>query len=195
MSFKLFNVAHRGKIDPYWENRIQEHCKAHLEASHPLFHNYTPQGLDLAGHLTFDVLVDSQENLVTFCGVYSGGRFPPGVFRVLNRTYVAPEYRGGQKKFAGLTSKFILPHQLNQFKDEIALAFVSREHLKARHFLRRWVRENAPQKDWQVSSDLIHVAPKSLKKSAYQYVAFKKFRDIEWAPPSVTPEQWVGLDD
>lgn len=136
--------------------------------------NYTLEKIDLAGHLSFDLLT-LDEKIIAFCGVYSGGRFPPGAFRILNRCYVVPEFRTKKLgRFADLNSKHLLNHQLQEHAAEIQFPFVSREGPDGEKFLRQWASQNAPTDDWVVSEDMIHVVPKSTDASAFQFICYRQ---------------------
>jgi hypothetical protein len=194
--FHLVNVAREGAVDRHWEEKIVAACAQDDEIAEKLRGNYTCEGLDLENHLTFDALIDESGRVVTFCGVYNGGRYPEGVFRLLNRTYVHPDYRVGNRRFPGITSKWIVPRQLELFRHRIRFGFISREGIGARHFMNRWVKSHAPDPGWRVSQRLAHVSPRGRKKNAFQYIAYKSYEpNVGWPLETVSESEWLALED
>ena len=169
---------------------------SHKQQFGPLYQNYSAERLDLAGHLAFDVLLDeSTGSIVAGCGAYNGGRYPSGVYRVLNRSFVMPSYRSAST-FQLLNTQYILRNQLIENSDEIETAFVSREGPDGHRFLNWWAKKYAeffPEcETWNLSKEFFHVAPKSNKKSAYHQIAWyqKRQGELTWSPLSLNKAQW-----
>lgn len=157
--------------------------------------NYTPEGLDVLGHLVFSVLKRKDE-IVACCGIYNGGRYPPGVFRVLNRSFISPQQRRTSGLYDCQLSKLILSSQLVLCRDDLKLIFVSREGMFASRFLDFWLRNCAPAGfHWQKSSRLVHVAPRGENRGCYQYICYAQIQMNldEWQPKMIDTEQWKVL--
>jgi hypothetical protein len=149
--------------------------------------------LNIEEHFAFDLIIGPNEEIITFCGIYNNGRYPDGVFRILNRTFVAPEYRYHLKKFSGITSQLILKEQLQELASDLKYIFISREGVRADQFLNFWVKNFAPVGDWEVSKEYVQVVPGCMKKSCFHLIAFRKGSDINWNPQRISKEKWLEL--
>lgn len=193
--FKVVNIVLNGKISsPGWMLKLENLLKTIQDGKHRTSENYSLDRMELDKHLTFDLLVNNQDEIISFAGLLNGGRYPDGIYRVLNRTWVAEEYRVNHASFPFLTSRFILSEQIARHRPQLKLIFVSRERLAGRLFLKRWCRQQPRDEEWQLSQKLIQVVPEVEKKSCYQYICFRNLCGVEWTPKSVTPEQWQLLD-
>jgi hypothetical protein len=193
--FRHIQIIDDGKLvcDSCWVDRIERECAAIVGRGERFSNNYTLRRLELEKHLSFDLLVD-EKKIVTWAGLFNGGRYPHGVYRIMNRLYINPEYRSKTLAYVPFARLSILPLQLERYRARIRLLFLSRDGLRAKYFLRRWVKYNAFERDWEISPRLIQVAS-SEKRSGYQYIAFKKFKDIAWNPKSVDEKSWMSLPE
>jgi hypothetical protein len=196
---RIVNVKSRDEWNLKGKNLLEHTLAGIAEGDDRRKINYSGKRLDLENHLAFDLLLDAaSEEVLAFCGVYNGGRYPKGVFRVLNRVYVHPKFRNPKGLFEALgkqtlLSQTLLPFHLWKYSDEIKTAFVSREAPLGRHFLKRWLLNNAPDQNWQMKNDLVHVAPGGKDQSCFQFVVYRQFEGEEWAPPTIGESDWKNL--
>ncbi len=175
-----------------WVERFLNLLEKIQQSSDKKKDNYSYKKLDLLGHLSFDLLT-LDEQIIAFCGLYSGGRYPSGAYRILNRCYVAPEFRTNKwRSFSDLNSRFLLNLQLAEYQNEVCFPFVSREGLHGGKFLEHWSRNNAPGKNWIVSNDMIHVVPKSHESSAYQFICYQSSSDFINHFNKITVDEWIS---
>lgn len=193
--YTVVNILSRGVLDPKWKQPIEALLEEISNGSDRLAHNYSLKNMDLPGHLSFDVLIDKHNNIISFSGVYNGGRYPEGVYRILNRTWVAKEARVSHGSFKYLTSKYILPAQLKNFSADLKLIFVSRANTAGRLFLKKWQSRQNPEENWQVSENLVQVVPGVHKKSCFQYICSRSFAAVDWNPDTLTESEWNSLSD
>ena len=191
--FKRVPLISPGYVNSEWMGRFRDFLKSIETGTDPKRFNYTEKKLDLPGHLAFDLLVNSKEEIVTFCGIFNGGRYPKGVFRVINRVYVAPQYRVAHGRFPFLASNYLFPVQMHEWGSRIKLAFISREHPKSRNYLKKWVRQFAPEPGWQVTDDMVNVTRWGFTQNCYQVMASKMYEPVEWNPKRVSIEDWHQL--
>lgn len=186
-------IVDNGRIvcEPHWLKRVEAEAQKMSESGHKFAANYCPKRLQLESHLSFDALVLGDE-IVTWAGLYNGGRFPPGVFRIMNRLYMNPKFRSPTCAYRPYARIKILPFQMEHYKDQIKRLILSREGSNAPYFLRRWVKYNAPDDGWQISEQMVQVAPAE-KRSCFQFIAYKDYADVDWTPRAVTPSQWESL--
>jgi hypothetical protein len=155
--------------------------------------NYSLEYIDLLGHLSFDILT-WKDQIIAFCGVYSGGRYPAGSFRVLNRCYVTPEFRTKNLgRFSALNSQYLLSEQLAEFSEEIEFPFISREGLLGYHFLKKWADKFSPGKSWLVSEEMIHLVPHSSDSPAYQHISYPPHADHLKFFKKISRNDWQKL--
>ena len=190
--FQRIQLVRFGKIlnTPYDET-FKFLLKKIENGSDRLNKNYTFQKLDLKGHLTFDLLV-SEGHIVAFSGIYNGDRYPKGIYRVLNRTYVTPEFRS-KSIFDGLNSKYLLPLQLEEFKGYLDIIFVSRQGMRGKHFLRKWIKTCAPLGTWLIPEEFIQVA-NGISSDCFQNVAILKIDPKKfWSLRTISVSDWKKL--
>jgi hypothetical protein len=192
--FSVINIINNGQVVSEWITPLEKLLQKISSGEDRLAQNYSLQNMKLAEHLSFDILLNEKNEIISFAGVYNGGRYPEGVYRVLNRTWVHEDYRVSHGAFLYLTSKCILPVQLERLKSELKLVFVSRERLTGRRFLHKWVQHQEQPELWKVSEDLVQVVPNVEKKSCYQYICVRSFAPVEWVAKSVTPDLWQKLE-
>ena len=188
---KILPIVRDYRIQPEHLSLFEDLLRSIYQADDRLKDNYSPVCIDLNGHLCLDLLLDLNHRPIAFSGLYSGGRYPSGVYRALNRTYVHPDFRAASGVYVNWNSKFLLPRQLETYAGNIKVAFVSRETTKARGFLDLWTRKWAPDSGWSVSSGMAHINPHSAAGSAYQYIARKDFGVNAWMPEEIGPEEWL----
>jgi hypothetical protein len=183
-------------INEEWAEKLLKCIEDSSQNFGELLENYNEKNLDLKNHLCYDVLVEKETmQIVSGCGIYNGGRYPEGVYRVLNRSFITPKFR---KKglFLPLNSINLLPYQIEDSRRFLKLIFVSRQGLKGKNFLESWTKKfplgNYSGK-WIVSEDLVKVSPKSKFQSGFQYIAKYSFSDVEWSPQTVGISDWKKI--
>ena len=189
--FKIRQIVANNEYDEIWVKKIQDYCQNNPDYFGIRSTNYNPKNLDILGHHSFEILTDLDDNLVSFCGVYNGGRYPQGVFRLANRAFVTPEYRCQSANFPALTSKLLLPFQLSNLGDKLHFGFISREGLAGEYYLKKWTTAYAPDPHWKVSEKPIHIVPHSTSPTAYQYIAYRNFSNMEWPFKSLDVCDWL----
>ncbi len=190
---RIVNVVTRGQISSEWSEPLEILFDRISRSKDRLAENYKLKNVDLSGHLTFDLLVDDNEKIISFAGIYNGGRYPEGVYRILNRTWTCESHRVSHGAFPFLASKLILPNQLLRHAADLKLIFLSRQEAKGRLFLKRWVRHQTDAQSWEISNSFVQVAPESMKKSAFHHICFQKLKPIEWSPLNVDESVWKSL--
>ncbi|MFN8792572.1 MAG: hypothetical protein ACK5Y2_14045 [Bdellovibrionales bacterium] len=159
-------------------------CRASLKP------NYSLEGLEIQKALGFDVLRRDSGEFIAMSGVLNGGRYPDGIYRVLNRAYFNPKYRTSHFSTSAWASKYILPWQIEKYREKFKLIFVSRERPSGRRFLKYWVQNLAPDRSWLVSNRMVHVAPKGQGQGCFQYIAYKEYSPVTWAFNSISEQEW-----
>lgn len=170
---------------------IKDECSRIIRSGDKLAKNYSFQNLDLDGHFAFDLLLDDQNQIMGWCGLYNGGRYPDGVFRAMNRLYLNPRLRAN---FFQAHTRPLYFDQARRNREKIRFLFISRNLIKGKYHLRRWVKYNSGEPGWEVSDLMIKVAPCE-KKSCYQYIAFKNFANVNWPTSGITEQEWLALED
>ena len=193
MPYKVINVIDEGKVVSEWIVPLETLLHKISKSSDRLALNYSLENMSLKEHLSFDILLNQVNEIISFAGVYNGGRYPEGVYRILNRTWVREDYRVKHGAFAYLTSKYILPAQFERLKNKLKVVFVSRERLTGRRFLLKWVQHQPDFSVWTVSDQFVQVVPGIEKKSCYQYICSRAFADADWKPNKISSSQWERL--
>lgn len=183
------SVVTDGKINGESFERLMRDLSG-LRCRDSLRPNYTAEGLEIEKTLSFDVLRRETGEFIAMSGVLNGGRYPDGVYRVLNRVYFNPKYRSTSFTSSSWASRYILPWQIRKYREKFRLIFVSRERPSGRHFLNYWVRNLAPDRDWVVSDRLVHVAPRGQNQRCFQYIAYKEYAPVSWNYNSVDEQEW-----
>lgn len=194
-NMQRLSIVSKGKLvcDSDWLDRIKYECQEIItRAQDKFFQNYTYESLDIFNHQSFDLLLINN-SLAGWGGLYNGGRYPRGVFRIMNRLYLRPEFRS-TSFYVPYFRKIVYPQQLQENIDEIKLLFLSRNDLKGRYHVNRWAKHGAAEEGWRVSKNMVQVAHCE-KKGCYQYIAYKKFHEVEWNPKQITEKEWLGLPD
>lgn len=159
--------------------------------------NYKIENLKLEGHLALDCLVDQSDKIFALAGVFNGGRYPAGVYRVLNRLWAREDVRTGQGN-PFLTKLFLVDH-LSEFSNEIETAFVSIQGEKGRKFLSNfWINTQAPDwgTQWKMYPSIVKVAPCE-QQSCYQYVAYneKNPGTVNWPSCGISLDEYNNLPE
>lgn len=177
--------------DPSLIELIRNECDFIRRSQDRFAKNYTFERLDLPRHHAFDLLLDPEGQIAGWCGLYNGGRYPDGVFRIMNRLYLHPRYRN---TFFKPYTRQLYFDQVRRHRSVIRALFLSRNSLKGLYHVRRWVKYGAGEPGWEVSPGLVKVAPCE-KKVCYQYIAFKKFSAVDWPPKALSEDEWALLPD
>lgn len=159
--------------------------------------NYNIKSLKLEKHLALDCLVDQNDKIFALCGVFNGGTYPDGVYRVLNRLWARNDFRTGQWS-PFLTKAFLLDH-LAEFNDMLELVFVSIQGLKGKRFLNNfWKKTQAPEwgTGWKMYPDIVKVAHGN-KKSCFQYVIYNKKAGstVKWPIWTIKENEYNSLSE
>jgi hypothetical protein len=152
--------------------------------------NYSFSRLELTKHKAFDVLLYKGE-IAGWCGLFNGGRYPEGVFRIMNRLYLNPKYRGSF--FRPYTRKLYFD-QVRRHRADIRMLFLSRNHLKGKFHVRRWAKYGAGEEGWTVSDGLVKVAPAE-NQLCYQYISYRKYAPVDWPERQISEADWRRLPE
>ncbi len=174
----------------FYDTLAEIHCSRDSKRS-----NYTQDALDLTGHALFDLAVDENKNIGTFCGVYNGGRYPAGVYRLLNRVYVTPHFRNRHGLHMALATKYLLPAQYEEICDRSDLVFVSREGALGRESLGRWLRVHWGHSAWRVHPRYVQVVPGVRNKRTFQAIAYQCIRKTDWFFEELDDAEWQMLPE
>lgn len=192
---KKVRLAYKGEVyNQKYINQLQEFT----QNSNDIYKdNYTIKNLHLKEHLALDCLVDSNDKIFALAGIFNGGRYPNGVYRVLNRLWARDDIRTGQWS-PFLTQMFLLDH-LIEFNKILDVAFISIQGLKGKRFLNNyWLNKQAPKwgTGWKMYPKIVKVAP-SNKKSGYQYVVYNKKNknSVSWPNNGITEDEYNNLPE
>jgi len=191
-AFEIAHVITPTTRDMNLENEVHAFFESEMASISPsLRKNYSAERLDIGEHLIYSVLkIDGA--IKAAAGIYNGGRYPPGVFRILNRSYISPDQRLNGSLYECFLSRYILAPQIELCRDHFKYIFVSREGLTGKHFLRFWKQRCAPSDfDWQLSSNLVHVSPRGQGRGCYQYMCFADLEHGVWNPRSINETEWL----
>lgn len=195
--FKHINIVTNNKIccDSKWINLIKKECDSIAKSNDSLAKNYTWDNLQVEKHKSFDILVHNDE-IVSWCGLFNGGRYPTGIYRIMNRLYLNPKYRN--KKYPAYARHILYPYQRSVHKDDIKMLFLSRDGLAGKYHNLRWIKYSSGEEGWTLSDYMIQVC-NAEKKGCYQYISYKNFSDVNmldmWNPKSISEEEWKLLND
>jgi len=191
---KIIKVIDHGQfiINDYSDILFDEIDKL-AKSDDKLADNYKMENLQLRKHLSFDAAFTNNNELIAFCGIFNGGRYPDGIYRILNRTYVSPKFRIKGLRGGFFCTKNILTHQLNQYKDLISTAFVSVEELKGKSYLTAWIANAPPfnNSKWILSDGFVQVS-NAHNKGCYQYIAYN---GTLWTDDIIDKEAWLALPE
>lgn len=190
---KKIRLVYNGEVINWkYLEQVQEHV---LNSNDIYKNNYTIKNLKLEGHLALDCLVDNNDKIFALCGIFNGGRYPPGVYRVLNRLWAREDMRTGS--WSPFLTKSFLPDHLKEFNDILKVIFVSIQGEKGKKILSNfWLKTQAPQwgTGWKMYPKIVKVAPCE-QKSCYQYVVYnsKIPGDNCWPVTGITLEDYDKL--
>lgn len=190
---KKIRLVYKGEV-LHWKylEQLQEYIK---DSADTYSNNYTFKHLHLEQHLALDCLVDNHDKIFALAGVFNGGRYPDGVYRVLNRLWARSDYRTGAS--SPFLSQTFLPEQLKEFEEIIDVAFVSIQGQKGKKFLNNTWQKIAPKWGigWRTFPLIVKVSP-SVRKAGYQYVSYTSKRNIViWPTAGITEEEYNNLPD
>lgn len=127
---KIIDIKTPDNIDEYWKNRIEDYCAENInQKTEPQkYLNYQKENLKINEHLYFSALFNN-DKLVCFAGIYNAGRYSPWIHRILNRTYLVPEYRTTAFKIKKnyYSTQYITSHQLTLWQKPQMLFFSMQE--------------------------------------------------------------------
>lgn len=178
--------------DDFYLDKVYKETDIITKSNDKYAANYTRKMLDLFGHKSFDVLFDDDDNLIGWCGLYNGNRYPDGVYRIMNRLYINPNYR--QKVFNLPITRQLYEDQIARNEKDIKFLFLSRNEEKGIYHLKRWI-QTCNEPGWVLSDGFVKVA-NCESKLCYQYIAYKKFaKDFSWNYKEISLEEWHQLKD
>ena len=177
---------------------IQKQLMKWIECNRFLFtknsNNYT-EDLYMEKHLIFTLGLDlKSHNLIGFSGVYNGGRYPEGVYRVFNRTFTNPHYRV-YGKVPVFHSQCIFPHHFYYLKAHAKALFLSREGF-AEKSIRAICRslKTITNTDWIQPKGFYKVAS-GKKKANYQKTAYTLLNGASSFPlTAITDKAYLKLN-
>lgn len=169
--------------------KIRLECSKISKSGDKYAANYSFEHLELFKHKAFDVLVDSSGELVGWCGLFNGGRYPEGVFRIMNRLYLRPEYRSS---FFKPITRELYRRQVGRHRAGIRMLFLSRNELKGKYHLKRWIKYGAGEEGWKLSDGLVQVSP-THRQPGFQYIAYKKWSPVDWPLRMISEDEWTEL--
>ena len=194
-NWRVVNAFTNGVACDEWAPKLQQLLLKISSGPDRLAKNYTLENMYLPGHLSFDLLVNENDEILSFCGVYNGGRYPEGIYRVLNRTWLSNDLRISHGAFPFLTSTYILPFQLKKCAADLKLIFLSRENRSGRLFLKKWQAHQPASENWSVSDKMIQVVPGVEKKSCFQFICQRSFSPVTWNSKTIDEKDWLRLKD
>lgn len=195
---RIVNIIRDGKItnQPYYDaflSKIDE-IKRYDDKKKE---NYTLERMDLFNHLSFDMLLSDDDEIMCFSGLYNRPSskvvpgWPAGVYRLSNRTYIDRKFRTPTSTF--LSTRFINPVQITKHKDDIKFAFISREHPKSRFYFKKLKQTIDYYDDWTIDDNLVQVVPNVEKQSSYQCIIYKSYGTESHGFKRITEEEWKHL--
>lgn len=177
---------------------LQKQLKKWIERHRFLFgkniENYT-QSLHIEKHLIFTMGLDMESHeLIGFSGVYNGGRYPEGVYRIFNRTFTNSKYRV-YGKVPAFHSTCIFPHHFHYLKTHAKVLFFSREGF-AKKSIQRICKslKDITKTDWIQPKGFYKVAP-GKRKANYQKTAYTLLNGASAFPlTAITDKAYLELD-
>lgn len=134
----------------------------------------------VAYHITYDALIDSKNNLVAMSGILAHPKYPNGYLRILNRVYIAKNYRNTESKYNFYACKYLLPMQIAEMKNNFQFLFVSRVGPNSHYFFKKLTTElNTIIPGWQICENYIKVVPESNDYFAYQKICYLSKNESE----------------
>lgn len=123
-------------------------------------------------HEMFDALYTEGGQFVACTGIFSRPAWPPGMFRLLNRTFFNPHFRT-KNGFSFFASDYLLPSQIERCKSALDFTFVSRQGVNGGNFLKKLQQRPFFREHYVVSDDYIQVAA-GLDQFSFQKILFYK---------------------
>ena len=187
----IYNVITNGNItDQKMYDLFLQQLENIQHSEDELKDNYLLDRMDLPNHKSLDMLLDG-DNVVCFSGLYHRPSWPSGFYRISNRTYVVPKYRTSSYNFINPSN--IGPFQVERYKSDIRLAFISRENAKGRFYFKKLQRVVDYYTDWNISDRMVQLV-NSESKSSYQYIIHKSFGQSSLSEfKSISEQQWREL--
>ncbi|MCB0386042.1 MAG: hypothetical protein KDD43_11670 [Bdellovibrionales bacterium] len=162
-----------------------------------LAENYKSDRLVIEEHDLFMVIWDrTNQQPVSFSGIYNGGRYPGEVARFANRSYVFPNYRavGNARTSRPWVYAMMLPLQeeLNPFGRK--LGFISVGERLGKSGPKVNVLERNPPPGWRGSPDLVRVCNGKVY-DCVQRVLYKEllpgYTFDDWPAERMDTETWL----
>lgn len=177
---------------------IQKQLKKWIEHNRFLFgkniENYT-HSLHIEKHLIFTLGLNMESHeLIGFSGVYNGGRYTEGVYRIFNRTFTNPKYRV-YGKVPVFHSKCIFPYHFYYLKTHAKILFFSKEGFaeKSIQTVCRSLKD-ITKTNWIQPKGFYKVAP-GKRKANYQKTAYTLLNGASSFPlTAITDKAYLELD-
>lgn len=194
LKFNILEVKGRETLNTDLIEKI-EMCLSRCLSEDKKRSNYTRESLNIKGHEYFHCLVDDDFKLISFSGVFRYPNYPDQVYRVLNRSFLFPDYR--KPKFEAVNTTYILPLHLELLShDKPNYVFISREgrygHLTLSH-----LKRNFRLKDWFLTDDFHKVTATGNNQKCYQRILVKEFRVgafLNSPLPGLGLKEWLALE-
>lgn len=193
-------------FNPQYGQMFLQICDEVSSGTDRLARNYSRSAFDFSNHMTIDMLLDDNGELVELEGVYRRDWWPGNVWRIKNRFYSPPPYRHPGLQFNRPKEQRILTtHQIKKAIANGANAlFVSIEGPKAFTKMKVIMKTMVPywgvDLEWKMPGRYFKVADCDSKPCWQQiiYANVKPNYDLSnerWFQESMTMDQWKELPE
>lgn len=152
--------------------------------------NYWPKNFNIDAQDEISVIY-YENKLIAFSSLYTSSDYPPGHYRVLNRSYKDPEFRWGKPAYYVLSDLMIKPQIARAQELNATCVFVSSEGNRGR-WLKKWVSgANENGLNFIQILGMVKVCNAPSYKRCYQnlaYMALKDNANIEFQ--TISYESW-----
>lgn len=197
--FQIINVSNNGILNENFIDKFYQFCFDNItEDTTKLFDNYTPKNLDLENHLTFDCLVDKDNTIIGFCGVYNGGRYAEGTYRIGNRMFKNQNYR---VNFPILSlTRFLIAEQIERIHNHVDIVFISMHEDNKQKIFHKFLSHININKivmqnfnNWTIEDNYFHVAPNGNNQNCYQQIVWSSKTNSKIKIPMITLDEYNRL--
>ena len=209
---KVYEIAHGHCPIRYWDKFYELLVFAKNENIRNA-RNYQELEFEIEEHDAFHILVDDDEDVVGFAGLYNPGHYPANTARILNRAYYSPKVRhkslathGGNHIEKALLARYIVPQQLaiarNDGRESVFFSVEFPMRRKSVQTIVKWMNEHHDHGGkWVILDRMYNTCRGWIHEGEYQYVdkptcwqniAIMYFDDrcSGLNLPSITIEEW-----